>query len=83
MNDKPGINGESFKLTLNKEYVSNFPKGIDTTYFEIVSNPVRHRYQWYWKLLYYLTFGTFFWEYYTYDVKIKPDERCEDKATNG
>lgn len=85
MNDKPGINGESFKLSLTPDMFrdSKLLDNIDTTYLEILSEPVKHRYQWYWKVLYYLTFGVFFWEYYTYDVKIKQDECNKDKTTNG
>lgn len=45
--------------------------GKEGTTLEILSEPIRHRYQWYWKILYYLTFGIFFWEYYTCKVKIK------------
>lgn len=67
----PGKEGTSFKITLDK---FDFGKeNIERFYpqLEVVSKPIRHRYQWYWRILYYLTLGVFFWEYYTYEVKIK------------
>lgn len=68
--DTPGKEGTTFKLTLvNQQDIMK----VDETTLEILSEPIRHRYQWYWKILYYLTFGIFFWEYWTYDVKIKDD----------
>jgi len=72
---KPGVSGESFKITLSSDMVNEFPGIMDTTYLEVVSEPIKHRYQWYWKILYYLTFGIFFWEYYTYECKLKQDNK--------
>ena len=87
MDDKPGINGESFKITFNGDMKRGYDDIVtsEKSYhvLEVISKPVKHRYQWYWKILYYLTFGIFFWEYYTYDVKIKQDECCKNKTTNG
>lgn len=76
--DTPGKEGIAFKLTLTPDMFKN-PTIINDTILEVLSEPVRHRYQWYWKILYYLTFGVFFWEYYSYDVKIIEDESKIDK----
>lgn len=75
--DTPGKGGTTFKLTITPDMFKKqmIIDNIDRSTLEVLSEPVRHRYQWYWKILYYLTFGVFFWEYYSYDVKIIEDDK--------
>lgn len=60
MEDKPGVDGEEFKITLNKDYF-NQPKLLSFTMFEYKCRIIKvKRYQWYWRVLYYLTFKKYF-----------------------
>ena len=70
MEDKPGINGEEFKITLSSSMFDARTMTTDCYELEVISNPIKHRHQWYWKALHYLTFKTLFYEYCTYEVKI-------------
>lgn len=75
MNDSPGINGTTFIITCDKNsWNKNDVLGTPPAELEVISEPVRRRYQWYWKILWILTLGTFFWEYYVYEVKFKQND---------
>lgn len=58
--DLPGINGEFFKVTLHKSHFNNLK-----FMFRVKS---KCRYQWYWRILYYLTFRRYFNIYYTLEL---------------
>lgn len=72
---QPGINGESFKVTIKQEWINN-PQVLKTpeVYLKVVTETKRVYYQWYWKLLNILTLGFFFNEGYTYTVKAVENE---------
>lgn len=75
MNNKPGINGEEFKITLSSSMFDAHTITTDSYELEIIGNSIKHRHQWYWKVLHYLTFKTLFYEYYTYETKIIEDDK--------
>jgi hypothetical protein len=83
VNDKPGINGESFKILLNP---NTFKKGeilvtAENVLLEVISVPTVKYKRWYWKILNILSFGYFFNVSYTYDVKIKQDDNTNTIRT--
>lgn len=70
--DLPGKEGSTFKIIL--PYVnSDFWLEAEIK-LEVISVPVKHRYQWYWKILHYFTLTLFFGKYYTYKVKLLKHE---------
>ena len=60
MTNKPGINEEQFTILLNKEYFQNQSVLKSPCYEYTVKIISKRRHQWYWRVLYYLTFKKYF-----------------------
>lgn len=60
MTNKPGINEEQFTVSLDKECFQNQSVLKSPCYEYTVKIISKRRYQWYWRVLYYLTFKKYF-----------------------